>query len=289
MLKKISSFSKPLFMVVALLLVLLTGVIDCLTGPEISMSLFYLIPVAIAAWYVGKVEGTIVSFLAALDWFLAKLPGYQTMYSNPAIPYWNAFVELSFFLIITFTLASLKKKWDIETQLARTDVLTKVSNRRTFLETLALEIERANRYQHPLSLAYIDLDNFKWVNDHLGHAEGDKLLVCVGSILKEKTRLTDSVARLGGDEFAVLLPETNPIDAKVAMDKLQEELLAAMELNNWPVTFSIGLVSFIEVPDSVDLLVNEADILMYSVKKSGKNRISHKVVKSQELGLVISG
>lgn len=286
-LKLLSCRSRNFLFTVALLLLPLIGAIDYLTGPEISVALLYIIPVSITAWYVGKIEGSLISILAALDWVLAELYGYPVKYSHAAIPYWNAVVELSFFLVITLSLSSLKKRWAIERELARTDSLTKVANRRAFLETAALELERANRYEHPLSLAYIDLDNFKWINDHLGHYEGDKLLVCVGKTLKQKTRLTDVVARLGGDEFVVLLSETDPVEAKAAIDKLQEELLASMEVNHWPVTFSIGLVSFVVAPCSVQSLVNEADRLMYSVKKSGKNSISHKIVEKEEIRSII--
>lgn len=267
---------KNLLFATAFCLVVLIGMADYLSGLEISVSLLYLIPICLVSWYVGRKEGTIISLLATIDWFLADWFGTHS-YSHPAIPYWNALVELSFFLIITNTLSSLRQKWQIEKDLARTDALTKIANRRAFFETANLELERGLRYQHALSLAYMDLDNFKWVNDNLGHQTGDKLLICVAETLKQKTRLNDTVARLGGDEFAILLPETSPEAAKIVMEKLQQGLIVKMEQNSWPVTFSIGLVSFQTPPSSINRIIHEADLLMYDVKKSGKNNIQHKI------------
>lgn len=264
------------FILAAFIFIVLIGIIDYLSGLEISVSLLYLIPISLVSWYVGRKEGIAISFLATVDWFLADWYGERN-YSHPAIPYWNASVELSFFLILTYALSSLQKKWNIEKDLARTDPLTKIANRRAFFETATLELERSLRYQHSLSLAYIDLDNFKWVNDNQGHNEGDKLLVSVAEILREKTRFNDTIARLGGDEFAVLLPETKPEDTKTVIEKLQQELLKKMQVNKWPVTFSIGLVSFQIPPSSINVVIHEADLLMYDVKRSGKNKIHFKI------------
>jgi diguanylate cyclase (GGDEF)-like protein len=157
---------------------------------------------------------------------------------------------------------------------ARLDFLTRIANRRAFYEIASTEAARARRYQRPLTLIYIDLDNFKTVNDTLGHDVGDELLIEVAATLRSNLRTTDTVARLGGDEFALLLPETDQGAALLVINKVQEVLLESMRRRNWPVTFSIGLASFPVPPESVEEMVKQADAIMYSVKLKGKNSIA---------------
>ena len=111
-------------------------------------------------------------------------------------------------MIFTLLLSSLKRALDRERELSGTDVLTGIRNARSFREVLGAEIERSKRFQRPFTVAYLDLDNFKTVNDCHGHEHGDELLRLVGNTILTGIRKTDTVARLGGDEFALLLPET---------------------------------------------------------------------------------
>ena len=156
--------------------------------------------------------------------------------------------------------------------MSRKDFLTGVANSRSFYEIATKEIERTARFIHPLSLAYIDIDNFKQVNDTLGHSAGDKLLHSVADKIKENIRTIDAVSRLGGDEFAILMPETNAENAMSALNKLQHYLMDMVQENNWPVTFSIGVVTCSE-SCKLDELIKEADNLMYKVKVSGKTEL----------------
>ena len=128
--------------------------------------------------------------------------------------------------------------------------------------------------------AYLDLDNFKWVNDNHGHSVGDTLLINIARNAKSNLRISDFFARLGGDEFAVLLPDTDEKSARIALHKLQGKLLEEMNKHNWPVTFSIGTVTCHDIPKSVDELIKQADNLMYSVKNHGKNSIEFSIYRS---------
>jgi len=170
--------------------------------------------------------------------------------------------------------AQVNQVLEREKELARTDVLTGLANRRAFYEALQAERARAARYRRPITLACVDLDNFKKVNDTLGHAVGDELLARVADVLRKTLRLSDTVGRLGGDEFALLLPETDAPSAEALLEKLRSILRRSMEAKNWPVTFSIGAATFLETPPSMEHMIRTADELMYAVKKSGKNRIS---------------
>jgi diguanylate cyclase (GGDEF)-like protein len=165
-----------------------------------------------------------------------------------------------------------------EHDLARIDPLTTVPNRRAFYEALDTERVRSIRYHRPLTIAYVDLDNFKKVNDSLGHAVGDELLVEVAAGLKSNLRATDYVGRLGGDEFAVLLPETDATGATLVLHKLRLGLLEQMKAHNWEVTFSIGAATFLDPPDSLDIIIRMADETMYAIKAHGKDNISVSLV-----------
>ncbi|MFN3649690.1 MAG: diguanylate cyclase [Armatimonadota bacterium] len=161
--------------------------------------------------------------------------------------------------------------------LARTDELTGVPNRRSLVEALHHEIDRLNRYDHPFTVAFIDIDGFKHINDRLGHAAGDRLLREVAGVMRSRLRACDTVARVGGDEFALLLPETEGESGRRAVEKLREALHAASVAQGWPVSFSIGVVTYLCAPEAADEALREADGLMYLVKESGKNGIVHRV------------
>lgn len=170
--------------------------------------------------------------------------------------------------------AKLKESLERERNAARVDFLTGILNRRGFFEIAGSESQRSRRYKRPLSLVYVDLDNFKAVNDTMGHDAGDELLVEVAAVIHTEVRGTDTVGRLGGDEFAVLLPETDQEQGTVVVQKVQKQLLEAMQQKQWPVTFSIGLISFEVPPESIEEMVREADRVMYSVKLKGKNSVA---------------
>jgi diguanylate cyclase (GGDEF)-like protein/PAS domain S-box-containing protein len=161
-----------------------------------------------------------------------------------------------------------------ERGLSRQDPLTGLANRRAFLEASEIEKERSRRYHHCFNIAYIDLDSFKAINDQLGHAIGDEVLIQVAATLRSNLRLTDIVARLGGDEFAVLLTETDPTSAEKVLRKLHELLRATMKAHGWNVDFSIGLASYRCPPESIDTIIRTADGLMYSVKAKGKGNVA---------------
>ena len=262
--------------VVAYAFAVLIGVIDYFTGPEIASSLFYLIPVFLVTWLIGSGKGILISIVSTVICLLADLKrGYG--YSHPVIPYWNAFVRFGFFIVVTLLLSALKKALATEEKLARIDFLTGISNRRAFFELAELEINRARRYGHTFSFVYLDLDDFKVMNDKFGHLVGDNVLRLVATTIHGNLRKTDVVARLGGDEFAILLPEIDLEVSSGVVPKIQSRLTEVMQQNHWPLTFSMGAVTFKAPPESVDEMIRKADHLMYSSKNSGKNAIMTKV------------
>ncbi len=259
---------------VALLTVVLISTIDFVVGYEIAVSIFFLIPVAIATWYISHRAGIHFSILCAIIWFAIDYHGHP--YANPIAPYWNALVRMGFFLITEELLNQMKVHLGNEKRLSRTDNLTGLLNGRGFAEKAENLFGLAARHNRPLALAHIDLDNFKQVNDELGHSEGDKVLRVISGKLLSSLRVTDVAGRLGGDEFAIVLPETDAAGAKSMFATLRDALLQETRKHNWPISFSIGVVSFDAPAFSLDEAIRIADTLMYQVKASGKNNILYR-------------
>lgn len=262
---------------ICLLLVALVGVLDYVTGFEISFSIFYLIPIFTAAWYTRKLSGVVVAAVSACTWFMVESVSRPDSVS-PYILLWNTSVRLAFFLVITHLLGEVKLRLDQEIKLARVDHVTGAMNSLGFEEESNRLLRLARRHGHPVSLAYLDLDNFKTVNDSFGHSEGSHVLRVFGEGLQQVLRGSDLVARLGGDEFAVLLPETDYEGAKAVISKLREQLPYLVSRDGLQVTYSMGVVTFMGRPPHLDNLIRKADELMYRVKQSGKNDVCHEVV-----------
>jgi diguanylate cyclase (GGDEF)-like protein len=261
---------------IAVLNVGAVGIMDYLTGYEFSFSLFYLVPISLAAWYGGWRLGLGVAFLSTCVCLGADLAtGYTYSYIPLAI--WDIFVRLGFFAITARLLSLLKENLRRQYELARIDSLTGLLNVRAFRQELRRSIELALRSATALTLAYIDVDNFKTVNDTLGHDEGDKLLQAIGQVCGHVLRATDYAGRLGGDEFGVVLPATEAEGSAAVIQKLHQQLSARMAEGGWTVSFSIGVITMNKAkPAGVDEALKLADTLMYEVKRSGKNALRHR-------------
>jgi len=266
--------SKTFIITVGLLLVVLLGVINCLSGPDVSFLIFYTAPIILAAWYVGRNAGFLMCAASGSSWVVVAVLTHEH-YASPFIPYWNVSVLLGFILILSYIVSAFKRSLEKERELARTDYLTGTVNGRFFMELAEAEITRARRHGRPFTVAYMDVDDFKLVNDRFGHSAGDALLRTVAESVKGSVRAIDVVARLGGDEFAVLMPETDGHAAEVATRRIRRDLLEVARRNGWPVTYSIGVVTWDTPPHSVDEMLRTADDLMYAAKRNGKNTIRH--------------
>jgi len=270
---------RPFIVVAAAVAVLLIGAMDYVTGPGISLILFYLIPIALVAWFAGLVPGIAISVFASLLLFLTR-----TQVDGGAdwrhLHYWNVFMRFGVFATVAYIVsmqAAIRTLLRREKELSRRDILTGAVNRRAFTELLSAEILRQSRYERSFSLAYIDLDNFKSVNDRRGHASGDRLLRIVAEGLRDAVRSSDVVARLGGDEFAILLPETDAVSSEAVIRKVQGTVDDLRREGRWSVTMSIGLLTCGSSPGSCDQALRKADALMYRAKSEGKNRVCHEV------------
>jgi diguanylate cyclase (GGDEF)-like protein len=273
----------PLFWVGAgIVFIGLIGLIDYLTGNEIAFSLFYLVPIALATLALGRRAGLIMSFASALTMLAAEIAAGHN-YSHPFVYVLNTLIRTLFCGVVAYLIGELQKSRKEEQLAARTDFTTGAINARYFNELLQMEISRIRRYPHPITLVYMDVDNFKLVNDLFGHKIGDEVLRCIVSELKSQMRSTDTIARLGGDEFVLLLPSTRQAEARLVVCKVYANLLEIMRQRNWPVTFSMGAVTCEFSPYSAEQLINIADEVMYEVKNSTKNDIRFRTWAGEKL------
>ncbi len=261
-------------------LVAVAGIADYLTGFELSFSIFYLVPIVLVTWYAGKSVSVFICCVSALVWFGIEHAASHR-YSSELVLIWNALVRLGFFLTTMLLVSKLRAFLDSQQTLAMTDALTGLWNVRAFKELSTKLVQLAARHDHPIVLGYIDLDDFKRINDNWGHSEGDRVLRVVADILRASGREADIIGRLGGDEFAVLLPETNYAGAKERFSRIHRRLTQATAGRDMPVTSSIGVAVLYGAPYGIDKMLEIADELMYAAKRSGKDRVVYEEIYNQ--------
>jgi diguanylate cyclase (GGDEF)-like protein len=243
------------------------------TGPGFSLDLFYLVPIYFVTWFAGLLPGIVMAVLCMLALLTSDVHWHLPLLTSAKLD-WDHLARFCFLMLTTILLGRLREAYRSASESSRSDFLTGLANRREFFAVAEQERLRAARYGKSVSVAYMDLDGFKDVNDQLGHSAGDAILMEVANELRKNLRATDVVARMGGDEFVILLPETDAPAAKAKLEQLRDLLLETARQRNWPVTYSIGLVTFVHPPKSTDDMIGEADHLMYSVKRGSKNNLA---------------
>jgi diguanylate cyclase (GGDEF)-like protein len=249
-------------------IILLDGYVD--------FSPMLVISVVLASWYGNSKAGLFLALVASGSLYITR-ENFVSNVLERAPPIYDTIIILFSLLFIAVIVTNFRKIHGVEALAADTDSLTGVHSSRSFYAELANEILRSNRYKHTFSLAYVDIDNFKNINDTLGHSTGDNLLIEVSSCLLSTFRTTDTVARIGGDEFVCLMPETEKSQARSAVLKAQLSMTEAVSRNDWDVSFSVGVVTFEKSPEDVREAVKVADELMYSVKNNNKDDIAYEV------------
>jgi len=250
----------------ALVVVALIGVLDYASGPHVSLTLFYLAPIWLVTARVGRVAGIMV----AIGCSVVSLTG-DVSSSTGLLPFWNAATRMGVFAVVAIAVARLNQAHQRERELARTDQLTGIANFRWFEDQAKREMYAARRYGGPLSLAYLDLDGFKAVNDALGHAAGDAVLCAVADSLRGCLRPADVIARVGGDEFVVLFPHTDRDAAAQALDRVRATL--ARDERARGVGFSAGVTQLHDAIGSIDDVLGVADQRMYEAKAAKRRAV----------------
>lgn len=253
------------------LLTMLVYWINARTPPVARLGVLYIIPVLLVTWTEGLVWG-IVFGVASIT--MREAVAWDQMPADTPLGWriGNAGAYVAVVAVAMAGLQSLRRSQAALALLVTQDALTNVLNARAFAERLGQELDRNRRYPRPLALLYMDLDNFKTINDTHGHQTGDAVLRLVADAMRTSVRMADVVGRLGGDEFAVLMPET---DAQLA-DAAARRLVAGLRdvFKGTPnVTASIGVVSCTATDANTDDLLRRADQAMYDAKRMGKDRV----------------
>ena len=259
----------------ALVIIALVGITDFASGGDLAFSPFYLVGVFLASTTNSRVGRVGIAVAAALAWVAADVLNRPEGYSHVLVPVWNTSARFMVFWLVGVLTFSLRKLLSHERLVSRTDGLTSLANARSFYETARGALIRQRRSLRPLTMAYVDIDNFKTVNDTLGHEAGDEVLRGVAARLSERIRETDFAARLGGDEFAILLPDTDATGARRVLEEMRTYLGELANAEGWPVSFSIGSATFMKPTNDVEEMVHTADQLMYDVKRAGKNNVAY--------------
>lgn len=259
-----------------LALIGLISVLDYFSGPKLSFAILYLVPIGLSAWWGGFAQGILLSMVCAISWQIVGVA--EDPDGSPAIHLWNGITRFGVFAITSSLLSRLRVSLYIEKKLARSDPLTGAANGRTFYETVSQHVEYALHGGRPITLAYLDLDQFKSLNDKFGHTAGDEVLCDLVRVTQQEIRQVDLLARLGGDEFALVLFDCDGAAARTILDRVRECFAQEMTARNWPVTVSIGAVTFLHPVRDVDSIVCQIDERMYRAKKAGRNCIVHESV-----------
>lgn len=246
--------------------ILLLGYLRTATDAEFTFASFAVVPVLVIAWIAGKGSGLFIAFLSAAMWWVGDIAS-EREFSAQWIPWANAITRFVIYCLAALLVAKVRQQFDREHEQATRDALTGLPNRRAFLEAGKAEVERVKRYLHPLAVVFLDLDNFKQLNDTKGHAAGDAALRATAKALVATLRSSDRVARLGGDEFGALLPEIGYDAAVESARKISVVVNRALEAFP-PVKVSVGVAWFGVADRTFSAMLNAADELMYEVKAS---------------------
>ncbi|MBL0142836.1 MAG: GGDEF domain-containing protein [Betaproteobacteria bacterium] len=246
----------------------LLGLLRTSTDAEYAFASAAIIPVLLVTWAGGLRQGVLASIFAVAMWVVADALSDRE-WANAGIALLNGFIRLLTYCFVAYMTSQVRILLNREAELARYDVLTGLLNRRAFLDAGAAEARRASRYPQHLAVAFLDLDDFKKLNDSRGHSAGDTALSAVALALKQALRGTDTMARLGGDEFAIMLPETDLPAATGAGRKIAAAVAEALAPFA-PVTASVGVAWFDKPADNFEAMLEAADSLMYEAKRGGK-------------------
>jgi diguanylate cyclase (GGDEF)-like protein len=264
----------------AALLLAVAGV-HYLTGTRYSLLLLFGAPIVWAAWARGTAAGLILTALGCFAWVLANGGLYDLAAWRSAAARFAILGALAYVVSLQRALREALRR---ATRLARTDPLTGILNGRALDILAEREINRMRRNRRPLSLAYLDLDDFKAVNDSMGHHAGDAALKRVAVALKAIVREVDLIARVGGDEFVVLLPETDAVAAAEVIQRFHNELAAVTPVQGAEIAASVGLVTWVDPPASLDAMIRVADAQMYEAKRHGKGGVRHMTACGELVG-----
>jgi diguanylate cyclase (GGDEF)-like protein len=256
--------------VLACLLLAALAALDTAASAEYQYGPFYVLPVCIAAWSLGLRGGLAAGLLAAMTWTAVQV-GSGFLHEPRAI-LWNTGTRAACYAIVAVLMSATRRRYDRERLHARTDGLTGALNRRAFPDVVEAMLSRARRAEDVLVLAYLDLDDFKMINDRYGHAAGDHVLATFAQAAAGEAG-DGALARVGGDEFVIVQVGRRGDDHFATAEAMHARLTHALDRTATGATCSMGVVVAPGGEAERDALVAAADRLMYEVKRAGKNAL----------------
>ena len=253
-----------------------------LLGYDFVATGFYMVPIGFVAFVGGRRNGMVIALAAALTETVATYAALVDATNIWAVPI-SILLELVVFVATAYSHGAIRRLVERERHLSRQDSVSGVVNSLGFREAAGWEVSRARRWPQVVSLIYLDVDDFKAVNDQQGHARGDEVLRIIGRAMKQSLRESDVVARVGGDEFAALMPGTDEEGCRAATSRVHLAITRDLAEAGFAVTASVGATTFPSAPETVDELIGAGDDAMFKVKRGSKNGVHHFVVRSPDL------
>jgi len=242
-------------------------IFDVATGSDIRLHVLYVFPLAAIALHCERIDfsvaGLILSLLCQI--YNSLVQGMSTVALRT-----DAVIFLLSSGLVVFLGRAVRENYLEKARQASTDWLTGLHNRGSFETIVEMELSRHRRYGGVFSLALIDLDDFKSLNDSRGHHAGDQALKLLAEVLRENSRGSDAVARLGGDEFAILMPNTGHEDCQARCQQLSLLVMNRMAEAGFGTTASVGGSTYENSQKSTDAILQDADKAMYAAKAKGK-------------------
>jgi diguanylate cyclase (GGDEF)-like protein len=263
--------SKRSVSVISITIVLLAFIFDIITKENIRLGVLYLFPVSIMSIHNGRSRGTLLLVLLAILCQITVLLSFNISINAKIVE--SIIKPISIVLVFLLSL-EVREMHLMIMDIAIKDDLTGVLSRKSFELILDQEITRQKRYGGVFSLAYLDLDDFKKLNDTKGHQIGDEALIFLAGVLRDHTRKTDFAGRMGGDEFALLMLHTDDVNCGTICLNLSEIIKSQMISAGFNITASIGYASFEQSPESLVDALTKVDKIMYAAKTNGKGSIA---------------
>jgi diguanylate cyclase (GGDEF)-like protein len=249
---------------------------------DMEMSYLYFVLIIVVAWLSTRPASVGFSALAGIAAVAADV-----FHGTSSLGLWaGGSMMIGSFVSAAFVVNASSTLMRRISRLASHDTLTRIPSSAYFHRMLSAELHRSLRYSRPLTLAYMDVDDFKEVNDSLGHSAGDTVLRAIADAAGQEIRDLDVLGRLGGDEFGLLLPETTIDQALPLFERIERCISDLATEKGWPISISIGASGLPEGPAescTEDSLLHHADMLMYQAKREGKGRTVAALYPSREV------
>ncbi len=259
------------------LMLVIVAIADYLSHVELTLSPWYTLPCFLMDWRIGRMPALAYAVFATVLQLLIGLTGTHD-YPNHYYLVVDLALNLGFCIVLIWIIAKLRLALEMEIVLSRSDFLTRLGNRTSLLEGLENEINRCNRQGTALTVAMIDLDNFKHFNEKRGHSVGDLLLSATAELLGEHFRSTDIIARTGDDEFMLVLPTRSYDIIESKLHVLRKNLENMMLVRGWELTFGMAAIVFVQPAVSGEQAMFEIQQLMREIKQRGENEFAHRVL-----------